>query len=214
MSTLAILNEINEDTRDTVFGWIRSNNKKYKNTIPKEIFNLCLLFYGYGSDEWDKSLIPEAVMQLKENSIIKTHDGMANAFFKRVAKYGYHEWIFNVPKHDPDDCDIMIGIWKLSKHRLRKNPPTQYIFFNDNGNGYAYHLDGDKHDGNKTTPYGPKCNGVIYNTKVHMILDLEEKSLKFIINDQDCGKAFDVDPGEYRAAVYIYDSGYSVRFLQ
>ena len=47
-----------------------------------------------------------------------------------------------------------------------------------------------------------------------MILDFNNMTLRYIINDHDYGKAFDIENGEYMAAVYMYDTGFAIRILQ
>lgn len=201
----AMLKEIDQKTKDTIFGYIRN----YKN-IPKEICNVCLLFYGYGPDEWDIDQMPTNELKLKQNRVIKlNNDRVGNAYFKRIAKNGYHEWKFVVAKHNVKDSDTMIGVWRINKD---KDPPTT-IFFNSNDNGYAFHLDGFKHDGYRKFRYGPKCNSEIFNTKVKMIMDFDKGSMKFVINDKDCGEAFKIEAGEYKAAVYIDKPGDSIQFI-
>eukprot|EP01084_Bolivina_argentea_P167841 291195_1 len=53
-------------------------------------------------------------------------------------------------------------------------------------------------------PYGYICKT---GTTIDMMLDFDNLTLSFRINNKDCGKAFDILKDRYKAAVYMYNKG-------
>ena len=48
---------------------------------------------------------------------------------------------------------------------------------------------------------------------IQYTLDLKTSELKYVINDKDCGKAFDIPSGEYRVGIVLYSNQNSVQLL-
>ena len=91
-----VLSKINLKTKLIVFGYIRQRIQS--ENCPKEICVVCLLFYAYGSDEWDTDLVPDT-MQFQENAVKNITTETSNAYFKRIMINGYYEWSFKIPTH-------------------------------------------------------------------------------------------------------------------
>ena len=59
------------------------------------------------------------------------------------------------------------------------------------------------------------CDKVKEGDIIDMWLDLNDKELKYCINDKDYGKAFDeMEQTDYRAAVAVYRSGEEVELVK
>merc|ERR1712039_294224 len=96
-------------------------------------------------------------------------------------------------------------------------------FFNEIGAGYAWAatnwlstldykdkgsgalMDPKKGEFAKLGYYGPHCKG---GDIVEMILDLEQRTLRYKVNDSDNGVAFEnIEKTEYKAAIWMYTYG-------
>ena len=84
------------------------------------------------------------------------------------------------------------------------NKPRGYVFAYNYGK--LVHLNGTR----CTTDYGIKCND---GDIIEMICDMDKLELKFIINNTDYGKAFDIKKAKYRAVVDMMGSGDSIMLL-
>ena len=200
---LRILKRCNQKTKDIVFGYIHSIN----NEIPKEILNICLLFYSNGCDEWDKDYISQDFKRCGDNILIKTKRSTANAFLKRIMNDGYHEWKFKIPIYN-QGSDTLIGIWRI-KDNEQSSPPLDLFWFS---NGHAFGLHGRLFGDGNTRNHGLSACG--HNTIIHMILDFNNLSLSYNVNGITYGKAFDIKPGKYRAAVYLCQKGDSIELIE
>ena len=58
--------------------------------------------------------------------------------------------------------------------------------------------------------YGCLCK---QNDIIDMELNMNDLELKFIVNGKDYGKAYDLEQGSYRAAVYLYIPQCKIRIL-
>ena len=58
--------------------------------------------------------------------------------------------------------------------------------------------------------YGIECTD---GDHIEMELNMDELHVKYIINDKDYGKAFDVQAETYRAAVHLYREGDKLRIM-
>ena len=96
---------------------------------------------------------------------------------------------------------MTIGIWKVSDN---KEPPT-HTFFTQHTSGYGLSVSSatliDPNTGySQWKEYGTKTKT---GDKVEMILDIDQQTLKYIINGHDYGFAYDnIEKRKYRAALY------------
>ena len=137
------------------------------------------------------------------------------AFLTKVISAGIHRWTFRIINISDE---MNFGIYKV----ISRTPATLDLsdrFFSAANNGYAYEaknsMDKTASDGNLMKPesmshhvwksYGANCkDGDI----VEMILNLEEYTLSFKVNDIDYGVAFeDIEKTKYRAAIFMYVYG-------
>ena len=184
--------------------------------IPPLINKICQAFHG-ASDEWDPKHVPR-MMKLNDNCIEKTasNGSYCSAFGKEIISSGQFHWKFKIENVGYRHWAIVLGIWKV---KSESNPPKETYFTHkgDDG-GYAFVTDNQKLV-NKTGG-GYRSEPSKYGTKkvengdyIDMYLDLDELTLSYAINDQDCGKAFDIEDTAYRMAVNMRHVGTCLRLL-
>ena len=207
MSTqqLKKLDRIPQRSKCLMFGYIRRiqslfpQNVSYFN-IPTSIINICILYF-YLFDTWD--IQHKSAGIIVENKIIKhLKGGWDTIFLRNIVNTDKHHWKFKIIKHS-GNC-LMIGIWN-NKYQIK----SDYEYIGEKANiSYvfdAYFARLNKHEKynhwRRDNSYGRRIKP---NDVVEMVLDFNNLSLSYSINDVSYGKAHDIKKGEYRAAVSIY----------
>ena len=203
--------EINPKRKSTVYGFVR---KQYENDVPDGVILICLLFYGYYSDKWDKDNMPKC-LQLDEDKAMLTHMNDTNtgegvsAYLTEKVSSGVHAWKFKVIKCAYDQFTTMhVGLWDVNKNDGK--PPINSVFKEQ---GYAFATS----KGQKwTSPggyvdWGQKCPD---GTIIDMTVNFDDLSLSFMINGRDYYKSHNIKPGTYRAAVYLYCNKDSIQLIE
>merc|ERR1712228_11418 len=199
----------NKRIRYSVYGYVRVN--KYMLEIPESVIDIVLCFY-YLIDEWDKKNLNSAVTSilLKNENCVQL--GPVNslesgsAYLTNIVSEGVFSWRFKIIQA----CNEMnFGITNNIK------ASTLNRFFVDYDSGYAweavhyeeggYLMDPKMIRHQKLKQYGPRCkNGDV----VEMILDLEQMTLRYKVNDIDYGVAFEnIEKTQYKAAIFMYVYG-------
>ena len=83
-------------------------------------------------------------------------------------------------------------------------------------NFYCYSTYGGRgFDAGKGEIYCEKSYGKICETgdMIEMQLNMNDLYVKYLINGEDYGKAFEVTPGSYRCAIYLYNPGDKLRII-
>eukprot|EP01084_Bolivina_argentea_P193674 332256_1 len=207
-------NNIGKKIKQLIFGYIHNMETLYsKVVIPEEIVFICICYFGNG-DEWDDKWIgPHMTLDIHTHTVTQTKtSAYESAFLKTIVDSGYHEWTFKIEKFVEHHSFMMIGLWKV-----QQTPPISDYFTADGPNGYAY-CTGHAKLSNPITgntdwnQYGIVCQS---GTIVTMILDFDKATLSYIINGENAGKAFDIEPFQrYKAAVYMIYNGDSIRFIE
>lgn len=183
-------------------GYIR-NNIHTNIDIPAIVINLCIKFYHIEIDQFDEDNI--GVCHELDGDII-THSGnhgyWSTSLLQNTASDGKYSWKFRVL-----NCGaVMIGIWKTEC-----SMPEWAQFFPNHDKGYGYmvshariyEIDDD---------YGIECRD---NDIITMCLDLDERTLRYYVNDKDQGIAFEgIEKTEYNAAVYTFFKYSSVQLIE
>ena len=201
-----------------VYGYIHESESKYKQQIPTGIIYIIILFYGNDADEWDKTYIALQHKMIDRTITVFTPRG--SSYGSRIVDSGIFKWKFRIEEmengvEESRGGKYMIGIWK---GKDKDDAPPTDTFFTEGGCGYGLEITGavltnsegyiDDTDVHNT--YGVECkNGTI----IEMILDMNKLTLGFIIDGVDYGKAFDVDKGKYRAAVFMVQKSDSITLL-
>ena len=189
MSTNVDFNRIksaNNRSKFTVYGFVHQYHPFYLS----QIIDIILCFY-YLTDEWDSKHIGQDLQLLADHDMViidaSDHEyGMGSAYLTNIISHGIFSWRFKIIQA----CDEMnFGIRKCKTEI--KNP--NHRFFNQSYTGYIG-LTGDQ------------CtDGDI----VEMILNLDECTLRFKVNDIHYGVPFkDIEKTRYRAAIFMFADGY------
>eukprot|EP01084_Bolivina_argentea_P288204 494640_1 len=159
------------------------------------------VYFALNFDKFDRNNIGKC-HKLKGNHIIHNGDTYkySSSFFMNIVSNGYHHWKFKI-KSKP--INLILGIWKTKN----VNPPKDGCFTEDK-NGYGYNVGtGFDVDGNK---YGKLCTT---DNILDMYLDFTSLTLKYSVNDEECGVLTQVENTAYKAAVYTFWNGESVEFI-
>ena len=175
-------------------------------TVPNVIIDIILCFY-YLNDEWDKNKVG---LQFPTDTCVQL--GPVNsyqcgaAFLSKTISQGIASWTFRIVKM----CnEVNIGVAKTSFAHHHRGSSR---FFNNNNDSYVWRaskkgmlMDPARRGPHDLRQYGKTC---VDGDIVDMILNMEERTLSFKINDTDYGVAFsDIEKTEYKAAVFMYAYG-------
>ncbi len=161
-------------------------------------------------DKWDDNNIGKG-LTIDGNTIHKKGDGQSSAFLTNVVSEGVHIWKFKA-NHLTKGNWNPLGIWKINSG----TPIINGKWIAKANNGYAYRIGAQ----NKINPadcgganggkYGVFCKT---NDIIEMIVDFNEKSLSYNVNDVEFGKAFDIEATEYRAAFNCHYNANSITLI-
>ena len=210
------LEKIPQRNKDITFGYVNQCEKDmvHNGIIPRMIKYLCLIYFNQNKDEFDDEKT-NAIIIIKENSIelpkmeSRSKGIYVNSYLTNIASEGIHVWKFKGTAINWSDrigiMNIDIGTFKLKGD------------FDEFG-GYAFRMGGVLNDwqeckngdiAHKTLnlkDYGHECkNGDI----IQMTINLKDLTLNYKINNKDCGKAFDINKGRYKAAISFDYNGQS-----
>lgn len=208
--SLQNLTKIRDEKKHAVYGYIR---EQYQGEVPHGVILICILFYACAWDEWDRDHIVESIILDEETGIV-TQDRATKTsiFLKETVQSGIHSWKFKVIKCNNHECTTMhLGIWNIDSNHGK--PPKSDTFYCGKASGYVFvSSTGHKKAGNRSKEeYGEQCKD---GTIIEMIVDFHKLSLSFMVNGTDYGKAYDIEPARYRAAVYLFVKGDSYQFLE
>ena len=146
-----------------------------------------------------------------QSIITKTRSSYGTNYLSQIVNSGVHKWKFKLLA--AQGYTINIGLWK-TKYPIKTNE-----FLSQQDKQYAYQLshgclttgkDGRMYTDGGT--YGK--NGCEIGDIIEMILNLEDRTIRFSINDEDAGIAYkDIEPISYRAAVGLYYNKDSIEFI-
>ena len=136
-----------------------------------------------------------------------------------ILSQGIQSFKFNII----ETCDcIFDGCWNIGIGLIpstKSNQITDKFFVDSDNDGdddcYCYMSSvGKKQNGNAygwDTPYGVKSRkGDI----IEMIVDFDKLQLKYMVNDNDQGIAFNIQSKIYRVAVYFWCKGNKIKLIQ
>ena len=132
----------------------------------------------------------------------------SNAFLSNTIESGLHHWSFRINQDDYDSYTY-IGIWNDAKDPKEcfNVWPQSIIIDGDKPAYYGLNLTyGELMGGGKEDKHAARfqnlyCDPCAIGDIVYMNVDLNKNELSYGINDKPFRKAFDVEPGVYRAVV-------------
>ena len=189
-----------------VWGYVREIEMEYKQmNIPFEINDIIYLYQRF-CDEWSKRYSNSTlVIDEKEdgNSVCFKNDEISTAFGEHVVEQDVFKWKLKVKR--------MMDVKYYSGY------PFIGIMENNDNNLSEYSADGGWSDcgyqlcagnnglwcptGERGTD-GFECKWKKPGDILEIVLDLNERTVRFILNDEDCGVAFkDIKKTHYRLAL-------------
>ena len=207
--------DIDERTEYLIFGFVHEaqkllpNNKSYFNITDLITFGI-LSFY-YIKNKWDRELTSDFYGMEDDHSsicIVKRGNcglGSTSAYSKGTIDSGIHSWKFRV-EHMVKDTDayfdFVIGV--VDQDHLFDD---KFNAVNRQNTWFA----GSTGEKSGWMKYGKKLE---QNDIIEMIINLNDKSLKYIINGIDYGKACSLkENAKYRAAVYMFCVGNKLKLI-
>ena len=209
------LAEIPQRNKDLTFGYVRECEKDVINNhgiIPTMMKYLCLIYFNENKDTFDdEKTNPRIIIEEKSIELPQKESRLkginVNSYLTNVASEGIHVWKFKGTTINW--CD-RIGIINIDIATLKLKGD-----FDEYG-GYAFRMGGVVNNWQQIKngdifqmtldlkDYGKECkNGDI----IQMTLNLKDLTLHYKVNNEDFGKAFDINKGRYRAAIGLYDDG-------
>ena len=202
-----------------IFGWVRDQIKDLV-VVPVALQLLCLSFLIFIKDVFDLKLICDG-LNTDNNIVSKVNDDnvfkSASCYFKNILLKGKNIWLFQITHYSPN---ALIGIYnnkypvKYTDESFHKSYYCRDEWDNYHNRGYGLHLNGTLTNIHELGWYGAKysyhCKN---NDMIEMILDLQNGILSYKINSKYYGKAFDIEIGEYRAAITVSSMDCSIKFI-
>ena len=181
--------------------------------IPKLIDYICLKYYYITNDVWDPKLISKAIT-LTENTITIgpgcTLSGTTSFLFE-IITFGAFSWKFKFEENfkgfasrfgvicvDNDDMELNKGI---DKNCFLRQDYSKFCF-----GMQAMDI----------TDVIPNKNRFIKGDILTMTLDLNKNELQYKVNDihiNDSSLTIQIQPGNYRACVNLYETGDTITLL-
>ena len=210
---------VDKTSQYLVFGYIRNIQIKLlpKNItfyiIPPYIKRICAIFY-FISAHWDINLTSANLKITNQNIKHIGHSSWSNAFLSPIIYNYIHYWTFKLVNKAGG---LLFGIWintdndpKLNLDKLiTKKANTSYAFYSHRR---MLNIHDQDRKWTKDGSYGIRCKtGDI----ITMCLDCNSNELSFIINGNNCYKAFTVKSNvEYRAVISSYLTGNEIELLK
>ena len=209
------LSQIPQRNKDLAFGYVHEKEKVNKISVPEMIKYLCLVYFNPNKDEFDPDQCDDKI-KIKENSMITdtNPDDIQTAFLKNVVSSGIHVWRFKcIGDWDEPGNPDLIGIYNMDyEHLMNSNEDCYFDNYSDvgeednipRGHGFCS-------DGRLTNEYMPSEWGCDYypdgwgkDDTIEMRLDFNKQHLKFKVNDDDYGVAFEIDATKkFKAAISV-----------
>ena len=206
-----------EKSQCLVFGFVKKETKKlladeslYCN-ISDLIIWIIISYYQL-TDEWDPPYTNGSYKIYNKDLLIKQVDNIGSVVLKHIVSKGIFRWRFKI-ENIVNWCTsgFVIGIINSDQDLVKV---ANGIFTRTSGSricGKGFDV-GLAQITDSCDDYGIKCkNGDI----IEMELNMNElyNYVKYIINDKDYGEAFEVEPGNYRAAIYIFEARNELRII-
>ena len=215
MSALANVKDIDIETKNCIFGYVRkiqealpTDNIYY--TIPSLVIHWILLYYHI-QEKFDPNNCGKMCSLSESGSILtKTNDNYDIALLSKTVSTGTHRWKFKIDNINPANYTFVIGVWNIgydadcNNSMFSKAAKNKLYGWNSAGGqitrGRSYFKSYGK----------PHKKGDI----IEMILNLYKLELGYTLNGEDYGVCWsNIDEGKYKAMVHMYKSGDSIELV-
>ena len=218
---------ISDKSKLVVYGFIHQtenilSHAENKTIIPDLVINLCILFYAL-LDRFDPKCIgPDMKLNEETQCIVQMKTGSNSAFLSNIFESGSYYWRFKINEcesgRDKDPWwSQSIGIWQVKSDDTNEVECAMLTYFTEYSNRtYGFANDYGELIDRRTGCVEDEKYGIQTKTGdiVEMYADMDNLELRFIINDIDYGKAFDIEAGKYRAVINLYDAEDSITLLE
>ena len=199
------IKKANKKTIFSVYGFVH----RYQPFCLNPIIDIILCFYHL-NDKWDELKMGPKLNLIDENTVkigpCKNY-GAGSALLTNIISDGVFSWRFKIIEVTNE---LNLGIFRVGSVY-----DAGGRFFHERNSGYSIYTTYSDTESMLMNPvnegysvlkaYGKNCKS---GDIVEMILDMDECTLSFKMNDIDCGVAFrDIDSAKYRAAVFFYAYG-------
>ena len=237
MINLAELKKIRVDDTHLIFGYFREacvkhlpQNEPYYHIVSNAlIVSTCLAFY-YIKHEWDTTYMSQDCI-VNGNFVekkIESRNAESTILLKNeIYKPCIHTYKFKIIHYgetwtnEQYDCtfDISIGIidsklCRSSAQRERKDTITDELIGCQDRDSPAYCYTtsiAERISNRRSDEYGIKCKA---NDIITMIVDLNNYNIRYKVNDQHLGIAFDeIEEADYRVALTLQGKGSKVELI-
>ena len=202
--------DIDPRTEYLIFGFVHdaqrllSSDTSYFNIT--DLITFVIAAFYFIKNEWDEKLT-SAYYKIEDDCLTvckKDYEwNHVNAYLKGVIDKGSHSWKFKVENKEKDTnkwFDLAIGVVDDTYdliHDVINDQDTWFCGSDSEKGGYI--------------KYGKRLEK---DDIIEMIIDIDNKSLKYIINDADYGKAHDLKENTtYRPIIYMYCIGNALRII-
>eukprot|EP01084_Bolivina_argentea_P082877 150058_1 len=199
------LNKVPSRNKDLVFGFMRKKEHEWNNDIliPQLMRYLSLLYFNPNKDEFDVKYTHPNIEQ--NNYCITNKDVFLNptSYLTNIVNKRKHIWRFKINEYDEE---IAIGIHnsKFERGRLGCYFDNTIQDESKTPTGYGISLDGRMTNANNPTEWGQRTQIIcLEDDIIEMILDFNELTLSYKVNDRQYNSVFDIIEGKYRASVTL-----------
>ena len=204
------LNEIPTRNRDLAFGYVKECERRNKSTVPSMIKYLCLIYLNQNKDSFDPNNTHKDIKINADGDELQTKGG--NDHFticlRNITCSGINIWKFKCKKRS---CDDSIGI---TKAEASADDLSYLDYEGETQIGYAFAAEGRITNPKDCYSWGDEYgNGWEEGDIIEMRVDFNKLELTYKVNETPHGKAFDIDHGEYKAALSVYpDTSYDASY--
>ena len=218
--TLADVKEVDNQTKDTVFGYIRQVIEPFLSSedihciIPTLVYHWCILYYRI-VECFDPDALGQGCILNEDRTIVakKCHGfEYETSYLQKIVHVGIHTWKFKLLMIQ--GYTVNIGLWKtkylIETGEFLDQPDKQYAYQVSHGCLTEMHEDGFAIY-TKENSYRKPC---VTGDVIEMTLDLDERTIRFNVNEVDLGIAYkDIEQVSYRAAVGLYMEDDSIQLI-
>ena len=201
----------------TVFGYVRDATKNMKffmnMHVPSEVINVIFEFYLLG-DSWNTEYAQHIyITDEYKMENIKPYDDHCAAYGNVVVKQGtVYKWTIKLTKYSLCGGNIhhpYIGVIKDDPSILKSYKYRGHSFA---PHGYLFCCGKQRILRPTKKSYGREFNKV--GDIMEMILDLQNYTLRYIVNGVDCGIAFEnIEKCDYRLGVNLFGLNNELQLL-
>ena len=202
----------------TVSGYVRQIERTAfhcEQVMPKEIVRIVFDFYHLPRDTFDDKLHSQCVNINGDILLLRVDEyvnmnmlGLAHGFLTNIISKGQHHWAFKLNQFDEEGF-IYIGIMndELDPLSYLDSWPQNLKASDGKPAYYGLNISCGKLRGGNIEPGTENETVTAYYEEIgvgdviHMYLNMDDFEVCFGFNDVKFDKAFDIEPGSYRADI-------------